>query len=199
VCDISDPDCLRGGGKPLGVGIVASFARPGGNVTGLTNQLTELAGKRLELLRAIVPGRRRIGMMNVVGSQGSWSPLSELETSQVQVAADMLGLDFIRLEILQKVDIAIAFNGLKDRADALYVANRPFLFTKRMRITTCALVARLPTVFAIRDRSMQAACCLMARISRTCSGGPPNTLIKFCGARARLTSPSSSQRNPISP
>jgi putative ABC transport system substrate-binding protein len=105
-------------GDPVKLGIVASLARPGGNVTGLTNQLTELAGKRLELLRAIVPGLRRIGIMDVDGSQSSGSLLSELEMSEVQAAANTLGLDFIRLEIRHKDDIAIAFNGLKDRADA---------------------------------------------------------------------------------
>src|SRR5262249_30119229 len=110
------------------------------------------AGKRLELLREIVPGLRRIAMMDVVGPQGLGSEgLSDLETNEVQAAANALGFDFIRLEIRQKEDIAIAFNGLKDRADALYVANRPFLGTNRMRITTLALVARLPTAFATRS------------------------------------------------
>jgi putative ABC transport system substrate-binding protein len=136
-------------GDPVELGIVASLARPGGNATGLTNQLTELAGKRLELLREIVPRLRRIAMMDVVGSLGAGS-LSDLETKEVQAAANTLGLDFVRLEIRQKDDIAIAFNGLKDRADALYVANRSFLATNGMRITTLALVARLPTVFATR-------------------------------------------------
>jgi putative tryptophan/tyrosine transport system substrate-binding protein len=70
--------------------------------------------------------------------------------SEVQAAANTLGLDFIRLEIRHKDDIAIAFNGLRDRADALYVANRPLLAVNSMRITTLALVARLPTVFATR-------------------------------------------------
>jgi putative ABC transport system substrate-binding protein len=113
-------------GDPVGLGIVASLAHPGGNVTGLTNQLTELAGKRLELLREIVPGLRRIAMMDVGVSLAEGS-LSDLEMSEVQAAASTLGLDFIRLEIRQKDDIAIAINELKARADALYVANRPFL------------------------------------------------------------------------
>jgi putative ABC transport system substrate-binding protein len=131
-------------GDPVGTGLVASLARPGGNVTGLSNQLTDAAGKRLELLRDAVPDLRRFAIMASVGS------LSVLETGEVQAAARSLGLDAITLEIRRSEDIALAFDGLKGRADALYVANSVFLAVNGMQITTLALAARLPTMFADR-------------------------------------------------
>jgi putative tryptophan/tyrosine transport system substrate-binding protein len=133
-------------GDPVGTGLVASLARPGGNVTGLSNQLTDAAGKRLELLREAVPDLRRVAIMAHVGAS-----LSVLEMGEAQAAAGRLGLDAITLEIRRNEDIALAFDGLKGRADALYVANSTFLSADGMRITTSALAARLPTMFANRE------------------------------------------------
>src|SRR5437764_1375447 len=81
-------------GDPVGTGLVASLARPGGNVTGLSNQLTDAAGKRLELLREVVPGLRRVAIMANAGS-----PPAVLEMSEVQTTARTLGLDAIASEI----------------------------------------------------------------------------------------------------
>jgi putative tryptophan/tyrosine transport system substrate-binding protein len=131
-------------GDPVGTGLVASLARPGGNVTGLSNQLTDTAGKRLELLRNAVPNLRRFAIMASVGS------LPVLEMGEVQAAARSLGLDTITLEIRRSEDIALAFDGLNGRADALYVANSVFLAANGMQITALALAARLPTMFADR-------------------------------------------------
>jgi putative tryptophan/tyrosine transport system substrate-binding protein len=128
-------------GDPVGTGLVASLARPGGNVTGLSNQLTDAAGKRVELLRQIVPGLRRLAIMANV------NPLSDLERAQAQEAAKKLGLDTTILEIRQREDISRGFDTIKDRADALYVANSGFLAANRLRIIISALSARLPTVF----------------------------------------------------
>jgi putative tryptophan/tyrosine transport system substrate-binding protein len=131
-------------GDPVGTGLVASLARPGGNVTGLSNQLTDAAGKRVQLLYQIVPGLRRLAIMANV------NPLSDLERAQAEEAAKKLGLDTTILEIRQREDIPRGFETIKDRADALYVANSGFLAANRLRIIISALSARLPTVFGSR-------------------------------------------------
>jgi putative ABC transport system substrate-binding protein len=101
---------------PVGMGLVASLARPGGNVTGLSLQATDVAGKRVELLREVVPRLRRLAIMANVEY-----PSAALEMSQVQTAARTLGLDPTNFEIRRGDDIAPAFEALRDRADALYV------------------------------------------------------------------------------
>jgi putative ABC transport system substrate-binding protein len=131
-------------GDPVGTGLVDSLARPGGNVTGLSNQLTDAAGKRVGLLQEVVPTLRRLAIMAYL------NPLSALEHAEAQAAASKLGLEVITLEIRQRQDIALAFDGLKSRADALYVTNSAFLAANQLRITVSALEARLPTVFGSR-------------------------------------------------
>ena len=93
---------------PLGTGLVASLARPGGNVTGLSMQATDLAGKRLELLREVVPGLRRLAIMANVGYAAA-----VLEMGTVQAAARKLGIEVDVLEIRRAEDIAPAFEALK--------------------------------------------------------------------------------------
>ena len=132
---------------PVGAGIVASLARPGGNVTGLSSQMADTGGKKLGLLRDVVPGLRTLAIMANVGY-----PASVLETSEVQAAAGTLGLEVAMLEIRRKEDIAPAFDTLKGRAEALYVCNDPLMATNVSRINTIALVARLPTMHGIRER-----------------------------------------------
>jgi putative ABC transport system substrate-binding protein len=132
---------------PVGAGIVASLARPGGNVTGLSSQMADTGGKKLGLLRDVVPGLRTLAIMANVGY-----PASVLEASEVQAAAGTLGLEVAMLEIRRKEDIAPAFDTLKGRAEALYVCNDPLMATNVSRINTIALVARLPTMHGIRER-----------------------------------------------
>jgi ABC-type uncharacterized transport system substrate-binding protein len=131
---------------PVGGGLVASLARPGGNVTGLSSQFTDLAGKRVELLREIVPGLRRLAIMANAGY-----PASVLEMAEVQATARTLGLEVATLEIRRAEDIAPAFDALKGRADALYVCGDPLVTTNRVRINTLALAARLPMMHGIRE------------------------------------------------
>jgi putative ABC transport system substrate-binding protein len=131
---------------PVGGGLVASLARPGGNVTGLSNQGADLAGKRLELLREVLPNLRRLAILANVGFSQS-----VLELGEVEAAARRLGLDVARLEIRRAEDIAPAFEALKGRADALYVVSDPLVVAHRTRIITFALSARLPTIFNIRE------------------------------------------------
>jgi putative ABC transport system substrate-binding protein len=121
---------------PVGMGLVAS----------LSMQQTELVGKRLELLREVVPGLRRLAIMANVGF-----PTGVQEMGEVRSAARMLGLDPVALEIRRAEDIAPAFESLKDRADALYVAGDALVITHRVRINTLALIARLPTMHNNRE------------------------------------------------
>jgi ABC-type uncharacterized transport system substrate-binding protein len=131
---------------PLGADLVASLARPGGNVTGLSNQQTDLAGKRLELLREVVPGLRGLAIMCNVGN-----PSTVLDMGEAQAAAKALGLEITALEIRQPEDIASAFDALKGRAEALYVCGDTLTATNRIRINTLAVAARLPTIHGGRE------------------------------------------------
>jgi putative ABC transport system substrate-binding protein len=131
---------------PVGSGLVASLAQPGGNVTGLSIQANELAGKRLEFARELVPQLHRLAIMFNVGNA---QPV--LEMGETQAAARMLGLEVAPLVIQRAEDIAPAFQGLKTRADALYVAVDQLMVANRTSILTSALSARVPTIFSTRD------------------------------------------------
>jgi putative tryptophan/tyrosine transport system substrate-binding protein len=133
-------------GDPVGTGLVASLARPGGNVTGLSNQATDTVGKRLELSREVVPSLSRLAVLANAGySAGA------LEISQLQAMARTLGFEVVPLEIRRTEDIAPALESLKGGAEALYVVGDPLINFNRMRINTFALAARLPTIFAQRE------------------------------------------------
>ena len=98
-------------------GLVASLARPGGNITGLANQIIDTTGKKLELLREVVPALRRLAIMANVGN-----PAAVLEMAEVQATARTLGLDEVTTsEIRRAKDIVPAFKALRERADALYL------------------------------------------------------------------------------
>jgi len=133
-------------GDPVASGLVASLARPGGNATGLSSLVADLAGKRLELLREVVPGLRRLAIMGNVGN-----PFTVLELGEVQAAARTLGLEVDTLEIRGAQDIASAFEALKGRADALYVCIDALANANRIRINIRAVGARLPTMHGSRD------------------------------------------------
>jgi putative tryptophan/tyrosine transport system substrate-binding protein len=129
---------------PVSTGLVASLARPGGNVTGLSNQLVDLVGKRIEILREFLPGLRTLAIMANVRNPGS-----VLEMGEVSSIARTLGLEVVTLEIQRGEDIAPAFEALKGRADALYVCVDPLLNTNRVRTNTLAQGARLPTMYGL--------------------------------------------------
>jgi putative tryptophan/tyrosine transport system substrate-binding protein len=131
---------------PVGGGVVASLARPGGNVTGLSIQATDTAAKRLELLREVVPHLRRLAIMGNVGF-----PQAVLEMREVQAVARTLGVEVAPLEIRRAEDIAAAFETLKAQADALYIVGDALVNTNRTRIMTFSLGARLPTSSFTRE------------------------------------------------
>jgi putative tryptophan/tyrosine transport system substrate-binding protein len=133
-------------GDPVETGLVASLARPSGNVTGLSSQAADLAAKRLEILREVVPGLRRLAILANVNN-----PIVVLEAGEVQAAARTFGLEVATSELRRAEDISPAFDALKGRADALYVCADPLMNTHRTRINILAMGARLPTVHSLRD------------------------------------------------
>jgi putative tryptophan/tyrosine transport system substrate-binding protein len=133
-------------GDPIGSRLVDSLARPGGNVTGLSNLGSDLAAKRLEILREVFPGLRRLALMINAGYSGGVT-----ERTEIDAAARTLGLEIVPLPIRRVEDIAPAFEGLKDRADAFYAIGDSLTNAHRLRINTFALAARLPTMFPQRE------------------------------------------------
>jgi putative ABC transport system substrate-binding protein len=135
---------------PVGDGLVASLARPGGNVTGLSNQSVDLAGKRVELLREVVPQLRRLAVLVDVGF-----PHAVLEMREVQATARTLGIEVVPLEIRRAEDIGPVFEGLEAqgnvKADALYVVTTALVSANRTRVIELAVGARLPTIFITRE------------------------------------------------
>jgi len=140
------PIVFANAADPVGMGVVASLARPGGNVTGLSVQSNELAGKRIELLREVVPGLRRLAILGNVGN-----PFTVLELAEVQAAAGALGLDVDTLEIRSARDIAPAFDRIKGRSEALYVCVDGLMSSNRIPINILAVGARLPTMHGARE------------------------------------------------
>jgi putative ABC transport system substrate-binding protein len=140
------PIVFAAAGDPVGTGLVASLARPGGNVTGLSIQQPDVAAKRLELLREVVPSLGRLAILGNVGG-----PAVVLDMREVQAAARTLGLDVITLEIRRGEDIVPAFEALNGRVEALYVVIDPLVNTHRIRINTLALAARVPTMHTFRE------------------------------------------------
>jgi putative tryptophan/tyrosine transport system substrate-binding protein len=133
-------------GDPVGNQLVASLARPGGNATGLSVQSSELAGKRIELLREVVPGLRRLAIMGNVSN-----PFTALEMGEAQAAAGKVGFEVVTLEIRRAQDIVPAFETLKGRSEALYLCIDAVANTNRIPINILAVGARLPTMHGSRD------------------------------------------------
>jgi putative ABC transport system substrate-binding protein len=134
-------------GDPLGTGLVGSLARPGGNVTGLTNQASDLAGKRLEILREVFLGLRRLAILANAEYPGRIS-----EVADIQAAARTLGLDVATFAIRPAEDIASVFDTIrKDGAGALYVVGDTLMNSNRVRISALAMNAGLPTIYVARE------------------------------------------------
>jgi ABC-type uncharacterized transport system substrate-binding protein len=131
---------------PLGSGLVANLARPGGNVTGISFQSVDIAGKRVELLHEIVPHLRRLAILANVGN-----PQSVLEMGAAQAAARMLGLEVATFEFRRPEDIVPAFDALNGRVDAIYVCGDALVYINRNRINTLSVGLRLATVHLARE------------------------------------------------
>jgi ABC-type uncharacterized transport system substrate-binding protein len=140
------PIVFAAAADPVGNGLVSSLARPGGNVTGLSLQQSDIVGKKLDLLREVLSGLRRLAVMGNLGNSAV-----VLEIGAVKTAADRLGIDIVSLPIRRAEDISPAFDALKGHAEALYVSTDPLIFTNVGRINTLALGARLPTIYNGRE------------------------------------------------
>ena len=123
------PIVLGVASDPVGDGLVMSLARPGGNVTGLSVQSIDLAGKRLGLLREVLPSLHRVAILANAGYPGA-----VLEMGKAEATARTLGIEITRLEIRRADDIAPAFEALGSGADALYVCTDALTITNRLRI-----------------------------------------------------------------
>jgi putative ABC transport system substrate-binding protein len=148
------PIVFTGAADPVGNGLVASLARPGGNVTGLSIQQSDTTAKRLELLRELVPNRRRVAVIAHVASAGAMSELRELHA-----LAPTLGLQVSAREIQQLEDIAPALEAFTGQADALYIVTDPLFYANRQQILSGALEARLLTICKYREYT-EAGCLL---------------------------------------
>jgi putative tryptophan/tyrosine transport system substrate-binding protein len=136
------PIVFPSAGDPVGNKLVTSLARPGGNVTGLSVQSSELAQKVVELLRDFLPKHGRLAMMYHVGN-----PVTALQTDAVKAAAGRFDLNVAIVEIRRAEDIAPAIEALKGHADALIVPSEPLYNTNRIQINSWALRAQLPTIY----------------------------------------------------
>jgi putative tryptophan/tyrosine transport system substrate-binding protein len=133
-------------GDPVETGLVSSLAQPGGNITGLSSQASDIVGKRLELLRQAVPGLRRLATIADIDN-----PWAEFDISKTKDAARTLGIEVTSFEIGRAEEIDSVFDALKGRTDALYVLHVPLLFANRVRIGRLALDARIPTLCLVRE------------------------------------------------
>jgi putative ABC transport system substrate-binding protein len=141
------PIVLPLSGDPVGVGLAASLARPGGNVTGLSIMQPELASKRLKLLREVVPNIRRLAIMANPGLRDVM-----LEANEVQALAQPLGIEVATLKIGRPEEIMPALESLNEYLpDALYVPSDATFNSNRIPINTFALNARLPTMHGFRE------------------------------------------------
>jgi len=130
---------------PVEAGLVASLARPGGNVTGLSQQLTpEIRAKQLQLLKEAVPKVARVALLK--------SPDTTVGLREYEAAGQALGLRVQIVEVQGRDDLARAFAAMvKDRQDALLVPGDTFLFTERQRVADLARESRLPGMYSMRE------------------------------------------------
>jgi putative ABC transport system substrate-binding protein len=142
----SIPIVFAGVADAVGSGIVTNLPRPSGNATGLSVVFTDLSGKRLELLREVLPNLRRLAILTNIDNPGAM-----LEVNAVRALVRSLGLELVTPDVRRPEDIASAFESLKDRVEAFYVIADPLITTNRIRINTLALRARMPTLHTNRE------------------------------------------------
>ncbi len=134
-------------GDPVGTGLVAGLARPGGNITGLSNLAADLSGKLLDLLREAVPGVTRVAVL-----QNPANPVHGVYGSQIQIVAERLGMKIQSGEARRPEDLESAFAAMtRQHAGALIVLPDPLNLIARSRIVELAAKHRLPAMYATRD------------------------------------------------
>jgi putative ABC transport system substrate-binding protein len=134
-------------GDPLGIGIVTNLARPGGNLTGLSSRAAELEGKRLQLLKEVVPGLSRVAIL--FNPANRYMPLA---LQSAQRGAQTLDLTLTIYEVYDTAGLDAAFVTLtKGRPDGLLVPGDPFLVSQRSRIAQFAIENKLPSGYTFRE------------------------------------------------
>jgi len=163
---------------PVGSGLVASLARPGKNVTGLSTLGPELVGKRLQLLKEVVPGISRVAVLS-----NPTDTSQALMLRQAQVAARSLKVHLQVLEARAPSDFASAFSAMtKERAGGVIIFASSMFYDQRTRIAELAARSRLPAIYGLKDYARA-------------SGGPPPTWTRSSRAPGPPTCPSSSRRS----
>ena len=143
----NSPESHHSGPQTVEVGLVGSLARPGGNITGLSLLNPALSGKRVELLKELLPGATRLGVLG-----NPTNPWTALMVSKIEVAARTLGMQLQRLEVERPTDFEAAFGAAtRRRADALLVLEDPFYFVHRATIVGLAAKSRLPAAYGLRE------------------------------------------------
>jgi len=141
------PIVFVGGGDPVALGLVKSFAHPGGNVTGLTFVTVELAPKRIQLLHEAVSGSKRMGVL--------WNPsnvLNKLELKAAMQSAEALGLTVMPFEVRAVNQFEDAFAAMaREHIDATLILSNPLTFPNRVEMTASALRHRIPTIVSLRE------------------------------------------------
>jgi ABC-type uncharacterized transport system substrate-binding protein len=132
---------------PVGSGFIASLARPGGNITGLSTLAPEISGKQLELLKEIVPRLSRVGVLGTSTNPGNAQVLKEME-----LAAGVYGVQLQYLDVRDPKDIETAFRAAsKGRADAVVALASAFLISQQAQIAKLAIKSRLPAMYERRE------------------------------------------------
>src|SRR3979490_809027 len=139
------PIVLALANDPVGSCLAKGLAGPGGNVTGLSLLAPDLAGKRLENLRRVLPDVRRLAILGNAGY-----PAAVVEMVDLQATARKLGLETMMPEVRRPGDMPPAIEQVKGRVDALYVSADPLINNNQVRINTLALAAQLPTMHGAR-------------------------------------------------
>jgi putative ABC transport system substrate-binding protein len=137
------PVVMAAVGDPVGTGLVDSLAQPGGNITGMSQMVSELAVKRLELLKEVVPGISRVLVVTYL-----IDPIAPLQVSALQRAAPTLGVTLQVEDVKTADDIPAAFDaGTKARAEGVLVTNESIFAVNRARVTELAANHRLPAIY----------------------------------------------------
>ena len=180
-------------GDPVGDGHVTSLARPGGNITGLSNQSPELSGKRLELLKEIIPKLSRVAVFHSDDASRS-APFS----NEVDAAASALGLRLQKLELRGPNDSEPAFHAAtKERAGAILAQAAAVLLSQRSQVAELAIKSRLPAIFGREEFVEVGGLALTPRARLICPVGPRFTSIRSSKAQNPLIYPSNNRRNSI--
>jgi ABC-type uncharacterized transport system substrate-binding protein len=146
------PIVMAPSGDPLGAGFVASLARPGGNLTGLSLLLTGLAQKRLELLREAVPTASRVAVLWSPSRRATGSITADLGFAETQRAAEALRVQLQSIEVDGPADFDRAFSMMRrDHTNALVLISNSLLFTHRGRLTELARKHQIPAMFEFRE------------------------------------------------